>query len=193
LNVIEQATVVIYDANVLYPASLRDLLMQLALSDLFQARWTNLIHDEWTRNVLKNQPDMNPAKLEHVRTLMNNAVADSLVTGFETLIPTLNLPDPNDRHVLAAAITAKANRIVTFNLKDFPTRILEPYRIQAQHPDEFICELLDDHLEVVLTAMRTVRSRLRNPPRSSKEYLERLAQQDLKSTVARLREHEAEI
>jgi predicted nucleic acid-binding protein len=193
VNANEQPTVVIYDANVLYPATLRDLLMQLALSDLFQARWTNLIHDEWTRNVLKNQPDMNPSKLEHVRTLMNNAVADSLVTGFEALIPTLNLPDPNDRHVLAAAITAKANRIVTFNLKDFPTRILEPHGIQAQHPDEFICELLDDHLEAVLTAMRTVRNRLRNPPRSSKEYLERLAQQDLKSTVARLQEHEAEI
>jgi predicted nucleic acid-binding protein len=193
VNATEQPTVVIYDANVLYPATLRDLLMQLALSDLFQARWTNLIHDEWTRNVLKNQPDMNPAKLEHVRTLMNNAVADSLVTGFEALIPTLNLPDPDDRHVLAAAITAKANRIVTFNLKDFPTRILEPHGIQAQHPDEFICELLDDHLEAVLTAMRTVRNRLRNPPRNAKEYLERLAQQDLKSTVARLREHEAEI
>jgi predicted nucleic acid-binding protein len=193
VNANEQPTVVIYDANVLYPATLRDLLMQLALSDLFQARWTNLIHDEWTRNVLKNQPDMNPSKLEHVRTLMNNAVADSLVTGFEALIPTLNLPDPDDRHVLAAAITAKANRIVTFNLKDFPTRILEPHGIQTQHPDEFICELLDDHLEVVLTAMRTVRNRLRNPPRSSKEYLERLAQQDLKSTVGRLREHEAEI
>jgi predicted nucleic acid-binding protein len=160
VNENEQATVVIYDANVLYPATLRDLLMQLALSDLFQARWTNLIHDEWTRNVLKNQPDLNPAKLEHVRTLMNNAVPDSLVTGFETRIPTLNLPDPNDRHVLAAAITAKANRIVTFNLKDFPTPLLEPHGIQAQHPDEFICELLDDHLELVLTAMRTVRSRL---------------------------------
>jgi predicted nucleic acid-binding protein len=191
--VIEQPTVVIYDANVLYPATLRDLLIQLALSDLFQARWTNLIHDEWTRNVLKNQPDLNPAKLEHVHTLMNNAIPDSLVTGFETLISTLNLPDPNDRHVLAAAITAKANRIVTFNLKDFPTPLLEPHGIQAQHPDKFICELLDHHLEAVLTAMRTVRNRLRNPPRSSKEYLERLAQQDLKSTLARLREHEAEI
>jgi predicted nucleic acid-binding protein len=191
--VIEQPTVVIYDANVLYPATLRDLLMQLALSDLFQARWTNLIHDEWTRNVLKNQPDLNPTKLEHVRTLMNNAVADSLVTGFETLIPTLNLPDPNDRHVLAAAITAKANRIVTFNRKDFPTPFLEPHGIQAQHPDEFICELIDHQLEAVLTAMRTVRSRLRNPPRNATEYLERLAKQDLKSTVARLREHETEI
>jgi hypothetical protein len=88
---------------VLYSASLRDLLVQLALTDLFQARWTDEIHDEWVRNVLANRPDISPESLARCR-LMDLHVTDCLVTGYESLIPTLTLPDANDRHVLAAAI-----------------------------------------------------------------------------------------
>jgi len=93
---------VIYDACVLYPAPLRDLLMRLALSDLYRARWTDMIHDEWTRNVLKDPPDLKAEDLERTRSLMNAHVRDSLVTGFEHLIPSVELPDADDRHVVAA-------------------------------------------------------------------------------------------
>jgi predicted nucleic acid-binding protein len=189
VNATEHPSVVIYDANVLYPATLRDLLMQLALSDLFQARWTNLIHDEWTRNVLKNQPSLNPSKLEHVRTLMNNAIPSSLVSGFEPIIPTLNLPDPNDRHVLAAAIHANARGIVTFNLKDFPATNLGQHNLRAIHPDEFVTHWLNTNPNRVVQAIRTTRNRLRNPARTVDEHLERLTKQGLPRTVAMLKPH----
>lgn len=80
---------VVYDACVLYPAPLRDLLMHLALSDLYRARWSDLIHDEWTRNVLASRPDLTQDQLNRTRQLMNAHVRDSLVTGFEYLIPSI--------------------------------------------------------------------------------------------------------
>ena len=105
------ALTVLYDACVLYSAPLRDLLMQLALTDLFQARWTAEIHEEWTRNVLSNRPDISPQSLSRCRELMDEHVTDCLVTGYEGLIPTLTLPDPGDRHVLATAIHGGASLV----------------------------------------------------------------------------------
>lgn len=89
----------VYDACVLYPAPLRDLLMRLAVTDLFRAKWTEAIHDEWTRSVLRDRPDLSADQLQRTRTLMNDNVRDCLVTGYEELIPALHLPDPDDRHV----------------------------------------------------------------------------------------------
>jgi hypothetical protein len=112
--------------------------MNLAITDLFRAKWTDDIHDEWIRNVLKNRPDLTKERLRRTRDLMNSHVRDCLVIGYQDLIPSLTLPDVNDRHVLAAAIVARADVIVTYNLKDFPATILEQYGIEAQHPDEFL-------------------------------------------------------
>jgi hypothetical protein len=78
-----------------------------------------------------------------LRDLLNAHVRDCLVTGYETLIDAVTLPDPDDRHVLAAAIRAGADLIVTFNLKDFPEKDLKPYGIEAQHPDDFLTFQLD--------------------------------------------------
>lgn len=122
---------VIYDACVLYPAPLRDLLLHLALTDLFRARWSDAIHDEWIRNLLAKRPDLTPAQLARTRRLMDQAAPDCLVTGHETLIDQLRLPDPDDRHVLAAAIHCRARLIVTFNVNDFPPTALEPYGVEA--------------------------------------------------------------
>ncbi len=82
---------------------------------------------------------------------MNDAVRDCLVTGYEDLIASLSLPDPDDRHVLAAAIRADADVIVTYNLKDFPAETLAPFDIEAQHPDDFLVSLLDQAPGVVCT------------------------------------------
>jgi hypothetical protein len=90
---------VVYDACVLYPAPLRDLLMRLALTDLYRARWTDTIHDERTHNVLRQRPDLKREDLERTRELMNAHVRDCLVDGFEHLIPVVELPDSGDRHV----------------------------------------------------------------------------------------------
>lgn len=110
----------VFDASVLYPAPLRDLLIHLALSDLFRAKWTEEIHQEWIRNLLANRRDLSVEQLERTRDLMNRAVPDCLVEDYLPLLPHLTLPDPNDRHVLAAAIWARASVIVTYNQKDSP-------------------------------------------------------------------------
>src|SRR5437763_11557894 len=132
-----------YDANVLYPAELRNLLMHLALTGLFRARWSPDVHEEWISNLLKKRPDLTRDKLERTRMLMDKNAVDALVTGYEDLIPALHLPDPDDRHVLAAAIRGHADVIVTMNLRDFPSNAITPFRIEAQHPDEFVLHLLD--------------------------------------------------
>ena len=178
---------VIYDACVLYPAPLRDLLMHLALSDLYRARWSNMIHDEWIRNVHANRPDLSLERLEQTRTLMNHAVRDCLVAGFEYLIPSINLPDQNDRHVVAAAIHSGASLIVTFNLKDFPSEAFKPYNLTAQHPDDFIVDLFDLHPANVLEAVAYHRRSLKNPPKTAGEYIDTLLAQSLTQSVALLR------
>ena len=178
----------LFDACVLYPAPLRDLLMRAALTDLFRARWTDQIHEEWMRNVLKDRPDLKREQLQRTRELMNAHVRDSLVTGYEALVDGLELPDPDDRHVLAAAIRTRASVIVTFNLKDFPNEVLEPFGIEAQHPDEFLTHVLDLAPGGVCAAVKHQRAALKNPPKSVEELLTTLEQQQLPETVARLRE-----
>lgn len=179
---------VLYDACVLYPAPLRDLLMWLSISDLFRARWTEAILDEWTRNLLKNRPALSRTQLDRTRELMNRSTLDCLVYGYEDLIEGLKLPDPDDRHVLAAAIRGQASVIVTFNLKDFPAEYLGSFGIEAQHPDVFIEHLIDLSPGTVCAVVKRHRASLRNPPKTADEYLDTLARQQLLQTVERLRE-----
>ncbi len=101
------------DSNVLYPAALRNFLMWLALNGLFRARWSDMVHKEWMGAVARDFSDVTRAQLERTRDLMNLHAEDSLVTGFEELIESLELPDPSDRHVLAAAIRCGADVLVT--------------------------------------------------------------------------------
>ncbi|MGH8710161.1 MAG: PIN domain-containing protein [Burkholderiales bacterium] len=174
-----EKSIVVYDSSVLYPAPLRDLLMWLALADLFYAKWTDAIHDEWTRSVLEDRPDLTREKLDRTRQLMNVKVPDALVVGYEPWIERLVLPDVDDRHVLAAAIEAQADVIVTFNLKDFPPPVLNPYQIQAQHPDEFIRDLIEQSSKAVLEAVRNHHDSLQRPPKTKAQYLETLRKQRL--------------
>ncbi|MBI2393507.1 MAG: PIN domain-containing protein [Deltaproteobacteria bacterium] len=129
------AFVVLYDACVLYPAPLRDLLVRFANTGIVRARWSEMILDECFRNILEQRPELRPEALARTRELMKRAVPDCIVTGFEGLVDSVVLPDPDDRHVLAAAIRAGAQTIVTFNLRDFPDERLAPYNIEARHHD----------------------------------------------------------
>lgn len=178
---------VIYDACVLYPAPLRDILVSIATTRIFRAYWTDIIHDEWIRNVLKDRPDIKPEQLARTRELMNKAIPDSLLTGFEPLINTLILPDPNDRHVLAAAIHSKAKMIITFNSKDFPSTTLAQYQLECCNPDNFICMLLNSHESQIIEALRKQRARLLSPKISADEYLRIIEQQHLYQTAKKLR------
>lgn len=180
-------TTAVLDANVLYPAPLRDLLMHLALVNLYRPKWTNAIHDEWMRNVLKNRPDLEPRQLERTRKLMNAHVLDCLVTDYEGLTPTLALPDPDDRHVLAAAIKARADLIVTFNLGDFPERALSKYGVRVQHPDRFVHTFIEQDVEAVCTAVKRQREDLRKPPFTAEQLLNVFEKQGLVATTRALR------
>lgn len=178
--------VAVYDACVLYPAPLRDLLLRLARMDLFRARWTEQIHEEWMRSVLEKRPDLTRVQLERTRQLMNSAVPDCLVTGYEGLIEQVDLPDSDDRHVLAAAIRCQAGAIVTYNIKDFPDECLRPYGIQALHPDEFVAHQFDLCPAAVGKAVRDQRQSLRNPPQSVRELLDTFLSLGLASSVSAL-------
>jgi hypothetical protein len=178
--------VAVYDACALYPAPLRDLLLRLALTDLFRARWTERIHEEWMRAVRERRPDITAQQLERTRVLMDQAVPDCLVGGYEGLMAQLTLPDPDDRHVLAAAIRCQAGVIVTYNLKDFPQAVLAAYGIEAQHPDDFVCHLFDLAPAAVCAAVRDQRVVLKNPPKSVRELLDTFLSLELASAVAAL-------
>jgi predicted nucleic acid-binding protein len=175
------------DANVLYPAPLRDLLMQLAVTDLFRAKWTADIHREWIDALLENQPHRNRADLERTRDLMDRHTRDCLVTEYEPLIASLALPDPDDRHVLAAAIAGRCDVIVTQNLKDFPEDVLASFGIEAQHPDEFLSNHLNLAPGIFCISVQKVRHRLKNPTYTVDEYLDNLTRQGLVGTVAELK------
>ncbi len=160
--------------------------MQLALTDTFRAKWTGMIHDEWVRSVLRDRPGLKPEQLQRTRDLMDAHVRDCLITGYEDLIPALTLPDPGDRHVLAAAIKGGVNVIVTLNLKDFPLATLSPYGIEAQHPDEFVTHLLSLNPGAVCEAAKRQRASLKNPPKTAEEYLDGLARTGLNQTMVGL-------
>lgn len=176
----------IYDACVLYPAPLRDLLMWLGLSGRFRARWSAQIHDEWKRNLLANRPDLTQAQLDRTSALMELAIPDGLVTDHEVLIAGLILPDPDDRHVLAAAIRCNASVIVTFNERDFPREMLSPFGIEAQHPDLFIENLFDLDPAAVVAAAQRQRAQLKNPPMDADHYIDVLLRQGLVQTAKSL-------
>jgi hypothetical protein len=184
----ERPVTAVYDANILYPAPLRDLCIRVAQAGLVRARWTDAIHDEWFRNVLKDHPQLSPERLARTRSLMNEAVRDCLVTGYEDLIASLSLSDPDDRHVLAAAIRAGAEVIVTYNLSDFPPAVLAQFDLEAQHPDDFLLDLLDLAPGTVCAAVKRQRESLRNPPRTAQELLATLEGHGLTQAVARLRQ-----
>ena len=173
----------LYDACVLYPAPLRDLLIELAASEVFKARWSEEIHDEWIRNLLKKKPDLNKKRIERTRQLMDKTVDSCLVCDYDPLIESLDLPDKDDRHVLAAAIKGRADVIVTYNLKHFPEKVLNCYDIEAQHPDDFIEHVIDLYPDTAYFAVKKIRKRLRKPPQNVDDYLMNLAKQKLPKTI----------
>lgn len=172
---------VVFDTNVLFPQCLRDLMIRLAMKDLFRAKWSHRILDELKNSLLEKDRShaeklCQPAKLNHERLdrlidLMNNAVRDCLVTGHEDIEKSLNLPDPKDNHVLAAAIRAGADAIISWNLKDFPTKMISKFDIEVQTPDEFVINLIDLNLDEVLDAVKQQRAALKNPTYSQDQML----------------------
>ena len=175
--------IVLLDANVLYPAPLRDLLLQLAFAGLYQARWSAEIEDEWKRNLVAARPEL-VDRIERTQSVMRRALPDALVTGYAHLIQGLSLPDADDRHVLAAAITATAEVIVTFNGRDFPPPALARHGIVAQHPDAFLQSMIAEIPAEVLVSVRECLARLVSPPVAPADYMATLRRLGLPETAA---------
>jgi hypothetical protein len=183
----------VLDACVLYPARVRDLLLSLGAAPLFRPIWSNAIHEEWITNVLSNRPDLTRAQLERTRYLMNQAFPDALVRGFEPIISTFTLPDPGDRHVLAAAIYARADLIITTNANDFPAGLLDAHRVTAMHPDLFVDYLFAVDEDEALTAISKMRNRLRSPSMMPQQFIESIEKVGPSQTAHRLRANSSRI
>ncbi|MFC4565239.1 PIN domain-containing protein [Nocardiopsis mangrovi] len=181
------AFVVLYDANVLYPSTLRDLLIRIAQSGLVQAKWTHRILDEVFGNLQRNRPDLSGTSLARTRELMVSAVRDCLVTGYEPLIDAVRLPDPDDGHVLAAAIRANAQVIVTSNLRDFPASALAGWDIEVKSPDDFIVDQIHLDRKIVWSCAQRIADSWRNPPGTVGDVLARLERSGIVRAAAELR------
>lgn len=179
--------VVIYDSAALYPNAQRDLLIRIAQHGLVQAKWTEQILDEMTRARLRKNPDLDPAKVARLCKLMNDAIADCLVTGYEPLMDNLKLPDPDDRHVVAAAIKARAQVIVTPNLKDFPAAELGKWDIEAKSPDDFVLDQISIDDRIVYTCVEQIANSRSRPPKTVEDVLAELENVGLVASVAALR------
>lgn len=171
----------VLDANVIYPAPVRDLFLNLADLEIFSPKWSKIIHEEWTRNLLINRTDLSKPKLVRTVKIMNSAFPDAEVHGFEELIEDLELPDLDDRHVLAAAIHCKADAIITFNQKDFPKRYINRFNIDIYHPNEFLNLLHELSPEIVKKAFHNQLESLKNPPKTEEQLIETLVNCGLKS------------
>jgi hypothetical protein len=165
---------VIYDANIFFGAFRRSLMLHLAEAGIFRARWTEDIHNEWITNLKERMPEIPIEDLQRTRGMIDAAVPDCLVRSYRSIAKGLELPDPNDRHVLAAAIKAGAQVIVTFNKRDFPPEILNDFDIEAQHPDDFILYQKEENLGLVIEKLRGCRLGWKNPTCSVGEFIQKL-------------------
>ena len=166
------------DASVLYPSTIRSVLMFLATFDAFPAQWSEDIH--------RDRPDLDAKRIARTRALMEAQLPNAMVTGYQRRIAGLVLPDPNDRHVLAAALHCKAHVIVTTNLKHFPKAVLSSHGISAQHPDDFFCDLIVADRDRAVLAFAADRARMANPPHSVAEYIAGVEAGGLKKSAAML-------
>ncbi len=183
--------IVVYDACILYPFYLRDFLVHIAKwSNLFRAKWSDDIHEEWISSLLKNRSDIDVQKLHRTRELMDKMLPDSLIPRYryEQYINSIHLPDLKDRHVVAAAITCKAQSIIIFNIDDFPQDALNDYDLEATHPDDFLSNLINLDAGIVTTCFYRMQMFYKNPPLSKSELLEILSKAGLPDTSTLLQD-----
>jgi hypothetical protein len=160
---------VVLDACVIYPMPLCDALLRFAAAGLYQPYWSNEILAEATRNLLADGR-VSPEGAARRDGAVRSRFPESMVTGYESL--TAAMPNQaKDRHVVAAAVKAGAELIVTFNLRDFTPL---PDGIEASHPDDFLCDLLDLDHRAVIDVLRQQAAVLRKPPQTVVELLAKL-------------------
>ena len=178
--------IAVLDANVLYPAPLRDFLLNLAATEIFQPKWSEIIQNEWKYNLLKNRPDLKESQLNRTVKFMESAFPEANTEVQLEIVQDITIPDENDKHVLASAITSEANYIITWNIKDFPKRVLHQYLIKAINPDEFLQLLLDIDKDKVKSAFKNQLYSLKNPKLSKDQLVQILMRNGLKNIERQL-------
>ena len=181
------------DANIFFSITLADIFVETAKAGIYRGRWSEEIHAEWIFNLRAKQPERLDDAFQRRRRAMDQAVRDCVITGYEQLIPLLELPDPDDRHVLAAAIAGRCDVIVTLNLKDFPAIALATHGIKAVHPDAFLCDRFAENEAMFVASVGACRDRMRNPPRTADDYIAQLDKVGLPKLAAMLSDHSASI
>jgi predicted nucleic acid-binding protein len=174
------------DANVLYASVLRNLLIRLALADVLELRWSSQVQQEWVRNLLDHQPTLDASRLKRTCALMEHTLPGACVSGYETRLLDLILPDPDDLHVLAAALHGRASYLLTFNLRDFPAAVLAPLGLQALHPDVWLHTCLQQHPAELLKVLAELSADLKQPPLSVRQVAQALEQSGLPVSCAAL-------
>jgi predicted nucleic acid-binding protein len=164
----------VLDACVLYPVGLRDTLLNVVEAGLFRVLWTEEILTETARNIVRDAPGLTMEHLEKTFAAMRRAFPDTMISGYEPLIEAMT-NHPKDRHVLAAAVAAQADVVVTANLRHFPPQSGNPHGIHTESPDQFLCDAMQRQPDVVAAALRAQAARKRHPPMSADEMLDRLA------------------
>ena len=142
----------VLDTNVIYPLWIRDLLMWFAYFELYTPKWSSNIFHEWI-SVMKRKGIEENEALKRADKI-NLVFPDALGVNYEPFIDSLMLPDLNDRHVLAAAIEANADLIITNNLKDFPEDYLSSFRLKAKTPDDFFTDIIDLNHDLSVQAFK---------------------------------------
>lgn len=181
--------VAVCDACVLYPFHLRNIIVQAGVDRLFQARWTEEIHDEWMRNLVANTPSLSLTRLEAAKQLMTIALPAATVVGYEKHIAAVSLPDPDDRHVAAAAIEAGASTIITWNLRDFPVPELKKHNLVRQTPDAFLAGLYEQVPERLTGSLANARRNLSRTRVSAADFISILRDQRLTKLAAQIEKH----
>lgn len=171
----------VLDTNVIYPIEIRDLLFWFAYYEMFTPKWSEHIFDEWKDVMIRKGISQEEANKRAEKA--NIAFPDALVTNYSGLINSLELPDPKDRHVLAAAIKTNANVIVTNNIKDFPKDYLASFGLTAKTADDFLTDIIDLNPEQAVKAFRQLVLNRRNPDLDEFQVLDILRNRGLKDTA----------
>lgn len=177
------------DACVIHPVPVVDSLLSAAHLGLYAPKWTTCIEQEWMKS-LEARTGKPEGSFLRRRDAIRDAYPDWEVpeAAWARLLPSLALPDPNDVHVLAAAIAGHVDCIVTTNLKDFPDAVLAPFGISAIHPDEFLIAQMDLDEIGMLGAFKRQRERLRRPELGPDAFADALAKSGLVAVAQRLRD-----
>lgn len=171
----------VLDTNVIYPIEIRDLLFWFAYYDMFTPKWSEHIFDEWKDVMTRKGVSIEEAIKRTERA--NTAFPDALVKNYSGLIESLELPDPKDRHVLAAAIKTNANVIVTNNIKDFPKEYLASFGLIAKTADDFLTDIIDLNPDQAVKAFKELVLNRRNPDLDEFQVLDILRKRGLTDTA----------